>query len=1176
MLYLFEDLVLDPDRRELRRGDAVIAVQPQVFDLLEYLIANRDHVVSKDDMLEAVWGGRIVSESALTTRINATRTAIGDDGDQQRLIRTLPRKGIRFVGLVREQPKPEAVTAPAVVDTATPGRTAAPHDAAAPAERRQLTIASCELLLGPVAAGMDPEDLREIIQSYHGCVVETARRHNGLVAHTYGNTAVIYFGYPQAHEDDPERTVRAAIEFVAAVAALKTGTPLHTRVGIATGLVVVGDTTDWEGAQERGIIGETLELAARLQAIAEPGSVVIAESTRKLIGNLFELEDLGTKDLKGIVGLVGAWAALRPSSAASRFEALHGCGLTDLVGREEELELLLRRWSKAKAGEGQVVLLSGEPGIGKSRLTAALLEAIASEPHTRLRNFCSPQHTDSALYPTIGQIERAAGFTRDDTLQAKLDKLDAVLAQSSTSAHDATLFAEMLSLPNDGRYPALDLTPQQRRQGTLEALVLQVMAFTRRNPVLMIFEDAQWADPTTLELFDHVVNRISSLRVLLIVTFRPEFEPQWIGRPHVTAFTLNRLAEREVGAMIDGLAGNKLLPANVRKDIIQRTDGIPLFVEEMTKAAMEAENEGEARRTVAAVPSPALAVPASLHASLMARLDRLGPAKEVAQIGAAIGREFSHPLLAAVAHKPQAELGSALDRLIEAGLLFRQGLPPHATYLFKHALVQDAAYGTLLREPRRALHANIAETLEFQFAEIAESRPELLARHCTEAALIEKAAGLWGKAGQRSLERSALVEAVAQFARALDQIAALPATPALRREEIKLQVGVANALMYTKGHAAAETKAAFDHARVLIERAEALGEPAQDPLLLYSVLYGFFIQKFIAFNGDAACTLATQFLTLAEKQRATAPVMIGHRLLGNSLLVVGDFAEGLAHLDRALALYDPAAHRPLATRFGHDIGAAILSFRPFALWMLGSPRTALAEAARPFKAARETGHAPTLIFALTCTTFTHIFCREYAAANAQIDECVALAEEKGAVLFKAMATAERGCVWALTGKACDAVQTIDAAITAYRSTGCTTWTPWWLTHLAIAHAELGQFNDAWSFVGEAMSTIEATKERWFEAEANRVAGEIALMSSEPDAAKAEKYFERALAVARKQQAKSWELRAAMSMARLWRDQGKPQQARDLLAPVYGWFTEGFDTLDLKEAKALLDDLAKLH
>ena len=524
------------------------------------------------------------------------------------------------------------------------------------------------------------------------------------------------------------------------------------RVGIATGLVVVGDLIGSGEAQERGIVGETPNLAARLQGIAEPNMVVIAEGTRRLLGNLFELEDLGAKDLKGIAGPVRAWAALRASSAEGRFEALHTTGLTALVGREEELELLLRRWSRAKTGEGQVVLLSGEAGIGKSRLTAALLERLASEPHTRLRYFCSPQHTDSALYPIIGQMERAAGLAHDDKPQAKLDKLDAVLAQTSTSPEDAALFAEMLSLPNDGRYPALELTPEQRRQRTLEALTSQLAGLARQQPVLMIFEDAHWIDPTSLEVFGRTVDRIKTLPVLLIVTFRPEFNAPWVGQSHVTSLTLNRLGEREAAAIIARLVGNKELPADVLAEIVERTDGIPLFVEEMTKAVLEAESEGAARRTVAAVPSPALAVPASLHASLMARLDRLGPAKEVAQIGAAIGREFSHALLASVARKPEAELGSALDRLIAGWLAVPAGRAAARELPVQACPGAGRGLWHLLREPRRALHARIAETLESQFAEIAESQPELLARHCTEAGLIEKAAGLWGKAGQRSLD----------------------------------------------------------------------------------------------------------------------------------------------------------------------------------------------------------------------------------------------------------------------------------------------------------------------------------------------------------------------------------------------------------------------------------------
>ena len=638
------------------------------------------------------------------------------------------------------------------------------------------------------------------------------------------------------------------------------------------------------------------------------------------------------------------------------------------------------------------------------------------------------------------------------------------------------------------------------------------------------------------------------------------------------ALTLNRLARREIDAMIERVVGNKLLPANIRQDIVERTDGIPLFVEEMTKAVLEAEGEGEARRTAAAVPSPALAVPASLHASLMARLDRLGPAKEVAQIGAAIGREFSHALLAAVVRKPEAELASALDRLIAAGLLFRQGVPPHATYLFKHALVQDAAYGTLLREPRRALHARIAETLESQFAEIAESQPELLARHCTEAGLIEKAAGLWGKAGQRSVERSALVEAIEQLSRALAQIEALPDTPALRREQIKLQVALITPLIHVKGYAAPETKAAAERARLLIEHAEALGEAPDDPLLLFSVLYSFWVASFIAFNGDVARELAAQFLELAEKHGTAVPLMVGHRLLATSLLCTGDITQGRTHFDQAIALYDPAQHRPLATRFGHDIGLIALSWRSWALWMLGYPEAALADASDALGDAREIGQAGTLMYALLNTSATPTLCGNYAAVNAQLNELMALADEKGSLFWKAHGMLVQGCLFALTGKASDAVQMITAGITAFRSTGSTLGVPRQLSYLARAYAELGQFDDAWRCIGEAMTAVETTKERWWEAEIHRIAGEIALKSPAPDAAKAEAYFERALAVARAQQAKSWELRAAMSMARLKRDQGKRDAARDLLAPVYGWFTEGFDTLDLKEAKTLLDEL----
>jgi class 3 adenylate cyclase/predicted ATPase len=1044
-----------------------------------------------------------------------------------------------------------------------------PQDAA---ERRQLTVMFSDLV-GSTALStqMDPEDLREIISAYQKCVTEVVNHFDGFVARYMGDGVLVYFGYPRAHEDDAERAIRAGLELVTAVSALKSGVSLQARVGIATGLVVVGDLTGSKEAQEHNIVGETPNLAARLQGIAEPNMVVMCDTTRRLLGNLFEVEDLGARELKGLVRPVRVWAALRASSVASRFEALHASSLTALVGREEESELLLRRWRKAKAGEGQVVLLSGEAGIGKSRLTGALLESLADERHGRVRYFCSPQHTDSAFYPIIGQTERAAGFKHDDTPQARLDKLETVLARTSTSIEDAALFAEMLSLPNDGRYPALEFTPEQRRQKTLDALMTQMQALTRFRPLLIIFEDAHWSDPTSLEAFGRAVDRIATLRVLLIVTFRPEFDPPWVGRPHVTVLSLNRLTQREVGAMIDHLVGNKVLPASIRQDIVERTDGVPLFVEEMTKAVLEADGQGAAESTAAAVPFPGVSVPSSLHASLMARLDRLGAAKEVAQIGAVIGREFSHALLAAVVGKPETELESAIGDLVASGLLFHQGAPPDATYLFKHALVQDAAYGTLLRQQRRALHARIAETIETQFPDIAERQPELLARHCTDARLIEKAAGLWGKAGQRSLERSALVEATEQLSRALAQIATLPSTPELRREQIRLQVALITPLMHVKGYAAPETKAAAERARLLIEQAEALGEHPEDPLLLLSVLYSFWCASFVAFNGDALRELAGQFLALAEKQKAKVPLMIGHRIMG-SVLHTGDFAEGRAHLDRAIALYDPDEHRPLAIRFGQDVGVATLSYRSWALWMLGYPQAALADARRAVLDAREIGQAATLMYALVHASLTHIHCGDYATATREANELVALADEKGALFWKALGMTVQGCVLALTGKPADAIQVITTGITALRSTGSTLWMPSHLSYLAVAYAELGQFDHAWWCIGEAITAAETTKERWQEADIHRTAGEIELLSREPSAMKAEGYFQRALEIARAQQAKSWELRAAISMARLWVDQGKRHESRNHLVSIHGWFTEGFDTLDLKQAKALLEGL----
>ena len=706
-------------------------------------------------------------------------------------------------------------------------------------------------------------------------------------------------------------------------------------------------------------------------------------------------------------------------------------------------------------------------------------------------------------------------------------------------------------------------------------LLGQIEALAAARPVLLVIEDVHWADPTTLELIDLIVEQTPGLPLLLIITFRPEFVSPWAGRIQTTSITIGRLPPRRCAEIVSGVLHGKQLPQAITSEILERTDGVPLFVEELTKAVIESGaliETGDGYTVTGTL--PARAIPMTLRASLFARLDRLGlAAREVAQIGAALGRRFPHDLVAAVAPLHASELDDALSQLASAGLISRRGTPPDADYTFKHALVQDAAYGTLLREPRRALHARIAATLTSQFADTAENQPDLLAHHCTEAGLIEQAAHLWGKAGQLSLARSALREAAAQLARALGQIETLPGTPALRREQITLQIALANALMHTQGYAAPETKAALDQARRLVEQAEALGETPDDPLLLYSVLHGFWVANHVAFNGDVVRELADRFMAMAQKQGARFPLVLGHRLVGTSLLFLGDIVGGREHLDRAMELYDPAAHRPLATRFGHDVGVAILSNRPLALWLLGYPQAARDDCAEALRQAREIGQAASYLYALTRIASFNLVSGDFAAAAAQTRELVAVAEEKDGSYWKAAGMMTQGCLLALTGEPAMAVQLITAGMAASHQAGANLRLPWSLSCLARAHAGLGQLDDAWRRIGEAMEVMETTKETWQEPELHRVAGDLTLLMPAPNAAQAQAHYERALSVAREQKARSWELRVALSMARLWRLQGEPHRAHDLVAPIWSRFTEGFDTPDLIEAIAILAEPA---
>ena len=1035
------------------------------------------------------------------------------------------------------------------------------------AERRQVTVMFSDLVGSTaLSARMDPEDLREVISAYQKGVEETVGRFGGFVAKYMGDGVLVYFGYPQAHEDDAERAVRAGLELIAAVSDLETRAALQTRVGIATGLVVIGDLIGSGASQEQAVVGETPNLAARLQSIAEPNSVVIAASTRELVGNLFELEDLGAKDLKGITGPVRAWAVLRPASVESRFEALHASGLTELVGREEELEILLRRWSKAKSGEGQVVLLSGEAGIGKSRLTVALLERLATEPHTLLRYFCSPQHTDSALYPIIGHMERVAGFAHDDTPQARSDKLDALLASTSTSAQDAALFAEMLSLPNDGRYPALALSPVQRRQRTLDVLVARIEALARQNPVLMVFDDVHWSDPTSLELFGRIVNRIGTFRVLLLVTFRPDFEPPWIGRAHVTALTINRLTEREIGAMIDRVVGNKLLPARVRQDIVERTDGIPLFVEEMTKAVLEAGSESAEEQTAAAVPFPALSVPASLHASLMARLDRLGPAKEVAQIGSAIGREFSHALLAAVVRKPEAKLQSALDRLIQAGLLFRQGVPPHASYLFKHALVQDVAYGTLLRSRRQHLHGEITSTLEEAFPEIVEMQPEILARHCAEAGLDEKAQKYWRTAGEQAVRRASNREAIGHFRQALALNERLPPDIERSRTELAILSQLGPALMSVHGWSAPEVGVVF-------ERAEDLARQLESYVDLAPPLAGLWLFHTARGQFSRANEITNELFNVARTLDDRDILLQAHHCAWPIRWFRGEIRDAKVHTDAGLNLYDEIRHaRHRFLYLGHDPAVCALSIKSVLQWLLGYPTQGAQLEHDAIDLARRLQHVPSVAHALWFNCQGQVARNDAAAAMNTATELLTLSEEHGLSQTRAVALVYLGWAIGQTKDVAKGVQCLEEGLAAFDQLGLRSNLCLAICLLAETYFTGGRYESAMEQVNRAITTSSQIGDRWCLPLIHMTHGRL-LQQAYPNTDAAEASLQKALEVAEQQCAKGWELRAATSLARLWRDQGKRDEARDLLAPVYSWFTEGFDTRDLREAKALLDELS---
>ncbi|WP_316190586.1 adenylate/guanylate cyclase domain-containing protein [Bradyrhizobium sp. SZCCHNS2096] len=1053
------------------------------------------------------------------------------------------------------------------------------------AERRQLTVMFCDMVDSTsLSEQFDPEDVREIIASFRETCVRVVRCYEGFAARYVGDGILVYFGYPNAHEDDAERAVRAGLEIVRTLSMARddkpAGKPSHTpavRIGIATGLAVVGDLIGQSTEERDSAVGETLNLAARLQGLAPANGLVIAQSTQSLLKGKFDYQDLGMHALKGITEKIQAWRVVRPSRVETRFAAM-GPRLTRLVNRDEELTVLMSRWLQAKEGKGQVVLLSGDPGIGKSRIVQEIRERVAGEPHGHVSFQCSPYYVSTPFHPFVEQLKFALGLDYDSPGAPSLSGLEATVAAAKGDAERvAPLFAALLSIPTADRYARLDLSPQQQKDAMVVALVNHLIGLASDRPLLVGFEDVHWIDPSSLEVLDLLVEKVQNAGILLVITCRPEFQPSWKADHHMAMLTLSRLNRELRTTLVERVAGRTELPREVIEEIIVKTDGVPLFLEELTKAVIESNMLTEKQgRYVFAGPWRQLAIPATLTDSLMARIDRTGPFKKIAQVGATIGREFSYKILNAVADATPDHIEAALDHLEEAGLIVCRGYPPEAAYTFKHVMIQNAAHASLLHSDRRKLHARIAQVLASQYPDKAEREPELLAYHLTESGQSEPAAGFWLKAGRQAAQTGANLEAIGHLRRGLGVVQGNPHMPRCDEMELELRLALGTALIAAKGYAVQEVEENF-------ARALELGQRLDDEAKVFAAMRGLWVCHFIRADLKKAHDLSVELLKFAKRDRANQTQQVAHhrkeylieahRAIAMTMLYRGRFTASHHHLQRCINLYGSDLYDDLRERHGIDSGVVSLSYLGYLLWFLGHPDMAREYSERAISIAGTLRHPFTLAFACEFGAYLCQHLRDVEGTMRHAERAFAISSEHGFLHYKYQASILKGWAAAELGDIDDGLKQLQAGLDAYEGTDSWLASSWFRSMLACAYVRAGMPDAALRALDGALAMAKRTGDHFLLAEIYRLQGDITLMQGGLTAAPdAEELFRQSLDIAREQSALSWELRSSVSLARLLRDTGRQQQAAELILPVCRKFTEGFETPDMKDAIQLMDEL----